>query len=72
MYDSKSGCECEKGMHKDLLENLSKEGFVRVRIDGQIQYIEEVQSLEKNKNIRLKLLWTALCAKTIVPVSTIL
>ena len=39
----------KKGMHKNLLENLSKEGFVRVRIDGQIQYIEEAQSLEKNK-----------------------
>ena len=39
----------KKGMHKDLLENLSKEGYVRVRIDGEIQYLEEVKELEKNK-----------------------
>lgn len=39
----------KKGMHKDLLEKLQKEGFVRVRIDGEIQYLEEVKELEKNK-----------------------
>ncbi len=39
----------KKGMHKDLLEKLQKEGFVRVRIDGDIQYLEEVKELEKNK-----------------------
>ncbi len=39
----------KKGMHKDLLEKLQKEGFVRVRIDGEIQYLEEVKTLEKNK-----------------------
>ena len=39
----------KKGMHKDLLENLSKEGYVRVRIDGEIQYLEEIKELEKNK-----------------------
>lgn len=39
----------KKGMHKDLLEKLQKEGYVRVRIDGEIQYLEEVKELEKNK-----------------------
>ncbi|MDO4465946.1 MAG: excinuclease ABC subunit UvrA [Bacillota bacterium] len=39
----------KKGTHKDLLEKLQKEGYVRVRVDGQIQYIEELQVLEKNK-----------------------
>lgn len=39
----------KKGMHKDLLERLQKEGYVRVRIDGEIQYLEEVKELEKNK-----------------------
>ena len=34
----------------DLLENLLKEGFVRVRVDGVTQLIEEVADLEKNKN----------------------
>ena len=39
----------QKGTHKDLLENLLKEGFVRVRIDGVISLIEEVKELDKNK-----------------------
>jgi len=39
----------QKGTHKDLLENLLKEGFVRVRVDGESLLIEEVSELDKNK-----------------------
>ena len=39
----------QKGTHKDLFENLLKEGFVRVRVDGEILLIEEVPDLDKNK-----------------------
>ena len=39
----------QKGTHKDLLDNLLKEGFVRVRVDNQNLLIEEVQELDKNK-----------------------
>ena len=39
----------QKGTHKDLLENTLKSGFIRVRINGEIKFIEEVESLEKNK-----------------------
>ncbi|WP_130807707.1 excinuclease ABC subunit UvrA [Senegalia massiliensis] len=39
----------KKGQHKKLLENIRKEGFVRVRIDGEISDINEVEELEKNK-----------------------
>ena len=38
-----------KGTHKDLLERLRKEGYVRVRIDGENMLLEDVESLEKNK-----------------------
>lgn len=38
-----------KGTHKDLLDKLIKEGYVRIRLDGQIVYLEEVDTLEKNK-----------------------
>ncbi|MCI8540667.1 MAG: excinuclease ABC subunit UvrA [Erysipelotrichaceae bacterium] len=38
-----------KGTHKDLLERLSKEGFIRVRIDGAMKLLEDVAPLEKNK-----------------------
>ena len=39
----------KKGTHKDLLEDTLKNGFIRVRIDGEIKFIEEVDSLDKNK-----------------------
>ncbi|AKL96722.1 UvrABC system protein A [Clostridium aceticum] len=39
----------KKGEHKKLLEEVKKEGFVRVRIDGEIRDIEEEIKLEKNK-----------------------
>ncbi|MGM9913228.1 excinuclease ABC subunit UvrA [Floccifex sp.] len=41
--------EGKKGTHKDLIEKLMKEGYVRARIDGEIVYLEEVEPLEKNK-----------------------
>ena len=39
----------EKGTHKELLDNLKKDGFVRVRIDGEEHELEEEINLEKNK-----------------------
>ena len=39
----------KKGTHKDLLEKLMKEGYVRARIDGENKLLEEVGALEKNK-----------------------
>ncbi len=38
----------EKGTHKDLLDDLRKEGFVRVRIDGVVRDLSEDIKLEKN------------------------
>ena len=39
----------KKGTHKDLLATLTREGYVRVRIDGEVRILEEVEALEKNK-----------------------
>ncbi|MDE5587481.1 MAG: excinuclease ABC subunit UvrA, partial [Bacilli bacterium] len=39
----------EKGTHKDLLDDLRKEGFVRVRINGETYDLSEEITLEKNK-----------------------
>ncbi len=39
----------EKGTHKDLLEDLRKEGYVRVRINGEMYDLSEDITLEKNK-----------------------
>lgn len=39
----------KKGTHKDLFEKLQKEGYIRVRVDGEIKLIEDIEGLEKNK-----------------------
>lgn len=39
----------KKGSHKDLLEYLRKEGFIRARVDGEMKLLEDVEELEKNK-----------------------
>jgi len=38
-----------KGQHKGILEQVRKEGFLRVRIDGDIYSIDNKINLEKNK-----------------------
>lgn len=39
----------EKGTHKDTLEMLQKEGYIRVRINGEMHDINDDLNLEKNK-----------------------
>ena len=39
-----------KGSHQKLLQELSHEGFLRARIDGEVQFLEEVEELDGNKN----------------------
>ncbi len=39
----------EKGTHKDTLEHLAKEGYVRARIDGEEYELTDTIELEKNK-----------------------
>ncbi|MCP5037076.1 MAG: excinuclease ABC subunit UvrA, partial [Rhodobacteraceae bacterium] len=41
--------ENRKGEHRDRLKALIKEGYARVRIDGVVQAIEDVQRLAKHK-----------------------
>lgn len=38
----------KKGQHKKVFEMIQREGFVRVRVDGEIYDISEVPELEKN------------------------
>ncbi|SOC44351.1 excinuclease ABC subunit UvrA [Salinicoccus kekensis] len=44
-----------KGQHKKLLESLSKEGFARVLVNGEIYDIEEVPELNKNQKHNIEL-----------------
>ena len=39
----------EKGTHEKTIEKLRKEGFARLRIDGEAMLIEDAKPLEKNK-----------------------
>lgn len=39
----------KKGTHKELLENLLKQGYIRIRHNHEIKLIEEMDELEKNK-----------------------
>ncbi len=39
----------KKGEHEKILADIQKQGFVRVRIDGELQEIHDVSKLEKNK-----------------------
>ncbi len=41
--------ENRKGEHKALFKKLQKEGFARIRIDGVVQALEDVQSLARHK-----------------------
>ena len=38
----------EKGTHKELLEKIRSNGFVRLRVDGAFTTIDELKDLEKN------------------------
>ncbi|HOP65594.1 MAG TPA: excinuclease ABC subunit UvrA [Bacilli bacterium] len=46
----------EKGTHKDLLERLIKEGYSRVRINGEIRDLSENIILEKNKKSNIEVI----------------
>ncbi len=41
--------ENRKGEHRERLAELQREGFSRIRVDGVVQEIENVQGLAKNK-----------------------
>lgn len=46
----------KKGSQKDLLEKTLKSGFIRIRINGEIKFIEEVENLDKNKKYNIDLI----------------
>ena len=41
--------ENRKGEHKEILEDLKKKGYARIRVDGVVQELENVQTLARNK-----------------------
>ena len=55
--------EGKKGTHKDLLEDLRKSGYVRVKIDNKDYDLEEDIDLEKNKKHNIEVVIDRLVIK---------
>jgi excinuclease ABC subunit A len=56
--------ENRKGEHRDLLRKLEGDGYARVRIDGVVREIEEVQGLAKHKKHNIEAVVDRLLVKT--------
>ena len=52
-----------KGRHEQLLARIRKEGFVRVRINGDILHADDVLSLEKNRKHSIEVVVDRLVVK---------
>ena len=53
----------EKGTHKELLDNLRKDGYIRIKIDNEIKDLSEEIELEKNKKHNLNVIIDRLIIK---------
>lgn len=56
--------EYKKGTQQDLLKKLKGQGFVRVRVDGEIYHLESLPELEKNKKHNLEVVVDRLVLKS--------
>ncbi len=56
--------ENRKGEHKALFKKFQKEGFARIRIDGVVQDLEDVQSLARHKKHNIEVVVDRLQIKT--------
>ncbi|EJY3780380.1 excinuclease ABC subunit UvrA [Staphylococcus pseudintermedius] len=52
-----------KGTHEKLLTDISKKGYVRVRVDGEIVDVTQVPELDKNKNHTIEIVVDRLVVK---------
>ena len=53
----------EKGTHKDLLDSLRKDGYIRVKIDNELHDLSEDIELEKNKKHNINVIIDRLIIK---------
>ena len=54
----------KKGEHQKLLQRLRQEGYTRIRINGELQDLDEPVSLDKNKRHTIEVLVDRLVVKT--------
>ena len=55
--------ENRKGEHRERLEELKKDGYARVRVDGVVQDLENVQTLARNKKHHIEVVVDRLVIK---------
>ena len=55
--------ELQKGTHLDRFKKLKAEGFVRVRVDGQLYGMEDIPALDKNKKHNIEIVVDRLVMK---------
>lgn len=53
----------KKGRHEQVLTRIRKEGFVRIRVDGEILHADEVEALDKNRRHSLEVVIDRLVLK---------
>src|SRR5699024_7229202 len=53
-----------KGEHKKVLEDLKKQGFVRIRVNGEMREVAEEIELEKNKKHNIEVVIDRVVIKT--------
>lgn len=53
----------KKGEHDAILEKVKKEGFVRVRVDGEVHTVNELPTLDKNKSHNIEIVVDRLVVK---------
>ncbi len=53
-----------KGRHEQLLARIRKEGFVRVRIDGDVMHADDIGQLDKNKRHTIEIVVDRLVIKS--------
>ncbi|RCW67070.1 excinuclease ABC subunit UvrA [Saliterribacillus persicus] len=53
-----------KGMHEKTLENLKQEGFVRIRVDGEMREVTDEFELDKNKKHSIEVVVDRLIVKS--------
>lgn len=52
-----------KGEHNAIIEKIKKEGFVRVRVDGEVHNVTEIPELDKNKSHNIEIVVDRLAVK---------
>jgi len=60
----------KKGEHKATIEKAQKEGFIRLRIDGEVYSVLELPELDKNKPHDIEVVVDRLVVKDYEPIKT--